>query len=109
MTNCLPDNPEKCLNALAAVTARPVHIFYISEKQDLDRDILDFLKCLTSATKGSCYRLSLNANAPAEQVNPSVSGRVGMFFSHSISYMHLFHGTVDFTNFIGQMILINFL
>lgn len=74
VTNSLPDNPENCLNALSAFTARPVHTFYISEKQDLDGDILDFLKCLTSATKGSCYRLSLNSNAPPVQVNPS-----GMF------------------------------
>lgn len=76
VTNSLPDKPERCLNALSAFTARPVHIFHITEKQDLDRDILDFLKCLTSATKGSCYRLSLDSNAPAEQVNPSVSSRV---------------------------------
>ncbi|KAI5623934.1 hypothetical protein C0J50_16615 [Silurus asotus] len=71
VTNSLPDNPEQCLNALSAITARPVHTFYISEKPDLDRNILDFLKCLTSATKGSCYRLSLNCNDSAEQVNPS--------------------------------------
>ncbi|KAF7699014.1 uncharacterized protein C11orf16 homolog [Silurus meridionalis] len=73
VTNSLPDNPEQCLNALSAITARPVHTFYISEKPDLDRNILDFLKCLTSATKGSCYRLSLNSNDSAEQVNPSVA------------------------------------
>lgn len=79
LTNSLPDNPEKCLNAVSAFTARPVHTFYISEKQDLDRDILDFLKCLTSATKGSCYKLSLNSNVPAEQVNPPVSSRVEFF------------------------------
>ncbi|KAK3570428.1 hypothetical protein QTP86_019304, partial [Hemibagrus guttatus] len=73
VTNSLPDNPEKCLNALSAFTARPVHIFYISEKQDLDSDISDFLKCLISATKGSCYRLSLNYNASGDQVKPSVA------------------------------------
>ncbi|KAG7333289.1 hypothetical protein KOW79_003424 [Hemibagrus wyckioides] len=73
VTNSPPDNPEKCLNALSAFTARPVHIFYISEKQDLDSNILDFLNCLTSATKGSCYRLSLNSNAPADQAKPSVA------------------------------------
>lgn len=86
LTNSLPDNPEKCLNAVSAFTARPVHTFYISEKQDLDRDILDFLKCLTSATKGSCYKLSLNSNVPAEQVNPLVSSRVESFLKHYPSY-----------------------
>lgn len=78
VTNSLPDKPKECLNALSSFTACPVHTFYISEKQDLERDILDFLKCLTSATKGSCYRLSLNSNAPAEQMKLSVSGRVEM-------------------------------
>lgn len=68
VTNSLPDNLENCLNSLSTFTARPVHTFHVSEKQDLDRDVLDFLKCLTSATKGSCYRLSLNSNAPAEQL-----------------------------------------
>ncbi|MCJ8733258.1 hypothetical protein PDJAM_G00221280 [Pangasius djambal] len=86
--NSLPDNPEKCLNALSAFTARPVHTFHISEKQDLDRDIVDFLKCLTSATKGSCYRLSLNSNASAEQVNPSVSGRVALLHSSEHQIQH---------------------
>lgn len=91
VTNSLPDNPEKCLNAVSTFTARPVHTFYISEKQDLDRDILDFLKCLASATKGSCYSLSLNSNAVAEQVNPSISGRVGMFrnFTHCMLCMFI--------------------
>lgn len=87
VTNSLPDNLKKCLNALSPFTARPVHTFYISEKQDLDSDILDFLKCLSSATEGNCYRLCLNSNAPVEQVNPTGSEKVGMFrnFTHCMS------------------------
>ncbi|XP_072551192.1 uncharacterized protein C11orf16 homolog isoform X2 [Salminus brasiliensis] len=69
VTNSLPDNPEKCLSALSAGGTRPVHTFHIAEKQALDSDTLDFLKCLTSATRGSCYRLSLNLDRAGEQVD----------------------------------------
>ncbi|XP_066541383.1 uncharacterized protein C11orf16 homolog [Hoplias malabaricus] len=68
MTNSLPDNLQMCLNALSTRGTRPVHTFYIGEQQALDTDTLDFLKCLTSATRGSCYRLYLNSNGTAEQV-----------------------------------------
>ncbi|KAG9273136.1 hypothetical protein AMEX_G12235 [Astyanax mexicanus] len=68
VTNSLPDNPENCLSALSTCGTRPVHTFHIAEKQALDSDTLDFLKCLTSATRGSCYRLNLNSGSTAEQV-----------------------------------------
>ncbi|XP_076840413.1 uncharacterized protein C11orf16 homolog [Brachyhypopomus gauderio] len=68
VTNSLPDNPERCLNALSAFQTRPVHTFYISEKQALDSETSDFLKCFTSATRGSCYKLSLNLDGTSEQV-----------------------------------------
>ncbi|KAM9481343.1 uncharacterized protein C11orf16 homolog isoform 2-T2 [Clarias gariepinus] len=73
VTNSIPGNPENCLNALSAFIACPVHTFFISEKQALEIDTLNFLKCLNTATKGSCYRLSLNINDAAEQVKPSIA------------------------------------
>ncbi|XP_035380725.1 uncharacterized protein C11orf16 homolog isoform X2 [Electrophorus electricus] len=68
VTNSLPDNAEKCLNALSAFQTRPVHTFYISEREALDSDTSDFLKCFTAATRGSCYRLSLNLDGTSEKV-----------------------------------------
>ncbi|KAL7871179.1 hypothetical protein SRHO_G00086760 [Serrasalmus rhombeus] len=68
VTSSLPDNPETCLSGLSSCGTRPVHTFYIAETQALDSDTLDFLKCLNSATRGRCYKLSLNTDSTAEQV-----------------------------------------
>ncbi|KAI4901657.1 hypothetical protein NFI96_012840, partial [Prochilodus magdalenae] len=68
VTTSLPDNPETCLSALSTCVTRPVHTFHFTEKQALNSDTEDFLRCLTSATRGSCYMLSLHSDGTVEQI-----------------------------------------
>ncbi|TRY89695.1 hypothetical protein DNTS_032322, partial [Danionella cerebrum] len=57
----LPDNPTQCLASLTTLVTRPVHTFYISDKTSMSLDVSDFLQCLTSITRGTCYTMSINS------------------------------------------------
>jgi len=68
VTSGLPDNPTQCLGSLSTLVTRPVHTFYISDKTPMNTDISDFLQCITSTTRGSCYVMSLNSAGNVDQV-----------------------------------------
>ncbi|KAK9958889.1 hypothetical protein ABG768_010988 [Culter alburnus] len=69
VTSGLPDNPTQCLGSLSTLVTRPVHTFYISDKTPMNTDISDFLQCITSTTRGSCYVMSLNSAGAVDQLS----------------------------------------
>ncbi|XP_042268458.1 uncharacterized protein C11orf16 homolog [Thunnus maccoyii] len=70
LTTDLPDQPEAMLRALPALAAwRPVNIFYLQDSgSQLDINTQDYLLCLTHATRGSCYMISVNSSGALEKV-----------------------------------------
>ncbi|XP_060892012.1 uncharacterized protein C11orf16 homolog isoform X1 [Labrus mixtus] len=68
----LPDQPEAVLRALPALAAgRPVNIFYLKDSgAQVDRNSLDYLQCLTDATRGSCYVIPFGLNGVFEKAVP---------------------------------------
>ncbi|XP_051512181.1 uncharacterized protein C11orf16 homolog, partial [Myxocyprinus asiaticus] len=69
VTSGLPDNPTHCLGSLSTLVTRPVHTFYISDQSPMIADISDFLQCITSTTRGSCYVMSLNSVGVVDQAS----------------------------------------
>lgn len=68
VTSNVPDNPTQCLASLSTLVTRPVHTFYISDKTSINSDTSDFLQCLSSTTKGSCYIMAINSAGGVEGV-----------------------------------------
>ncbi len=68
VTSGLPDNPPQCLASVSTLVMRPVNTFYISDKTPMNTDISDFLQCITSITRGSCYDMTLNSAGNVDQV-----------------------------------------
>lgn len=70
LTTDLLDQPEAVLRALPALAARrPVNVFYLQDSDgQLDSNTRDYLQCLTHATRGSCYMISVNLNGALEKV-----------------------------------------
>lgn len=68
VTSGLPDNPPQCLASLSTLVMRPVNTFYIPDKTPMNTDISDFLQCITSTTRGSCYVMTLNSSGNVDQV-----------------------------------------
>ncbi|XP_063053946.1 uncharacterized protein C11orf16 homolog [Engraulis encrasicolus] len=74
LTSALPDHPELFLRGLSSFTSRtlprrPVHVFFLSHRPELDSRTLDFLQCLTSATGGSCRLLLLGSTGSIDKVS----------------------------------------
>ncbi|KAI2653496.1 hypothetical protein H4Q32_013765 [Labeo rohita] len=69
VTSGLPDNPPQCLASLSTVVMRPVNTFYISDTTPINTDISDFLQCITSTTRGSCYIMTLNSADKVDQLS----------------------------------------
>ncbi|XP_028813899.1 uncharacterized protein C11orf16 homolog [Denticeps clupeoides] len=69
LTNGSPDQPEECLGGLPSIDPRPVCVFLVSESSPLDARTLDFLRCLTCATRGSCHLLQLGPDGGVAQVS----------------------------------------
>ncbi|XP_056621817.1 uncharacterized protein C11orf16 homolog isoform X2 [Triplophysa dalaica] len=70
VTSGLPDNTTQCLASLSTLVTRPVHTFHISDNP-MNGDISDFLHCVSSTTKGSCYNMSVNSGNVVEIQTPS--------------------------------------
>ncbi|CAK6954525.1 uncharacterized protein C11orf16 homolog [Scomber scombrus] len=70
LTSDLPNQPEAVLRALPALAAwKPVNVFYLQDSgSQLVSKTRDYLQCLTHATRGSCYMISVNLNGSLEKL-----------------------------------------
>uniref|UniRef100_A0A8C2B7I5 Si:dkey-8l13.5 n=1 Tax=Cyprinus carpio TaxID=7962 RepID=A0A8C2B7I5_CYPCA len=69
VTSGLPDNPPQCLASLSTLVMRPVNTFYIPDKTPMNTDVSDFLQCITTTTRGSCYVMTLNSSGNVDQLS----------------------------------------
>ncbi len=98
MTSGLPDNPPQVLASVSTLVMRPVNTFYISDKTPMNTDISDFLQCITSTTRGSCYVMMLNSDGNVEQVRCWINVWSSRFF---FSFNYLKCQTAQFIAFNG--------
>nr|XP_020449018.1 uncharacterized protein C11orf16 homolog [Monopterus albus] len=68
----LPRQPETVLRALPALAAgRPVNVFYLLDSVgQMDGNTRDYLQCLSQATRGSCYVITVGSNRKLDKVIP---------------------------------------
>ncbi len=99
VTSGLPDNPPQCLASVSTLVMRPVNTFYISDKTPMNTDISDFLQCITSTTRGSCYVMTLNSDGNVDQVRCWINVWSSRLFFFPFNYLKC--QTAQFVAFNG--------